>query len=166
MSGVLIRGGRILDPASGRDEPGSLLAGDGRIQAVGPDLDAQGAEIIDAAGAWIAPGFFDMHCHLREPGQEYKENIGSGGRSAVAGGFTAVACMANTHPVNDDPAMTDLLHDGAEATFLEDVEMIEAQQKNLEGGAVDGLVDINADNPPLQMRRIMDNLIAAEADFN
>jgi len=63
----------------------------------------------------------------------------------------------------DDPDMTRVLHDGAEATFMEDVVMIEAQQKNLRGGSIDGLVDINADNPPLQMRRIMDSLIAAEA---
>ncbi|MBW1688198.1 MAG: dihydroorotase, partial [Deltaproteobacteria bacterium] len=133
MSGILIRGGRILDPTSGRDEPGSLLAGDGRIQAVGPDLDAQGAEIIDAAGAWIAPGFFDMHCHLREPGQEYKESIGSGGRSAVAGGFTAVACMANTHPVNDDPAMTDYILDRALHDSPAKVYPIAAATRGLEG---------------------------------
>lgn len=133
MSGVLIRGGRILDPTSGRDEPGSLLAADGRIQAVGPDLDAQGAEIIDAAGAWIAPGFFDMHCHLREPGQEYKEDIGSGGRSAVAGGFTAVACMANTHPVNDDPAMTDYILDRALHDSPAKVYPIAAATRGLEG---------------------------------
>ena len=62
-----------------------------------------------------------------------------------------------------DSSMTDLLHNGAEATFMEDVEMIEAQQKNLSGGSVDGMIDINADNPPLQMRRIMDGLIAAES---
>ena len=133
MSGVLIRGGRILDPTSGRDEPGSLLAADGRIQAVGPDLDAQGAEVIDAAGAWIAPGFFDMHCHLREPGQEYKESIGSGGRSAVAGGFTAVACMANTHPVNDDPAMTDYILDRALHDSPAKVYPIAAATQGLEG---------------------------------
>ncbi len=133
MSGVLIRGGRILDPTSGRDEPGSLLAADGRIQAVGPDLDAQGAEVIDAAGAWIAPGFFDMHCHLREPGQEYKEDIGSGGRSAVAGGFTAVACMANTHPVNDDPAMTDYILDRALHDSPAKVYPIAAATQGLEG---------------------------------
>lgn len=113
MVRVLIRGGRILDPTSDRDEPGDLLAVDGRIEAVGADLDARGAEVIDAGGAWIAPGFVDLHSHLREPGQEYKEDIASGGRSAVAGGFTAVACMANTHPVNDDPAMTDFMLDRA-----------------------------------------------------
>jgi dihydroorotase len=133
MSGVLIRGGRILDPTSGRDEPGSLLVGDGRIQAVGADLDPQGAEVIDAAGAWIAPGFVDMHCHLREPGQEYKENIASGGRSAVAGGFTAVACMANTHPVNDDPAMTDYILDRALHDSPAKVYPVAAATQGLEG---------------------------------
>jgi dihydroorotase len=113
MSRLLIRGGRILDPATGRDEPGDLLAEDGRIVAVGRSLDGRGAEVLDAEGGWIAPGFVDLHAHLREPGQEYKEDIASGGRAAVAGGFTAVACMANTHPVNDDPAMTDYILDRA-----------------------------------------------------
>ena len=113
MSRLLIRGGRILDPVSGRDEPGDLLAEDGRIVAVGGSLDARGAEVLDAEGGWIVPGFVDLHSHLREPGQEYKEDIASGGRAAVAGGFTAVACMANTHPVNDDPAMTDYILDRA-----------------------------------------------------
>ena len=140
MSGVLIRGGRILDPTSGRDEPGSLLAADGRIQAVGPDLDAQGAEVIDAAGAWIAPGFFDMHCHLREPGQLYKESIGSGGRSAVAGGFTSVACMANTHPVNDDPAMTDYILDRALHDSPAKVYPIAAATQGLEGEIMSEMV--------------------------
>jgi dihydroorotase len=114
MSGLLIRGGRILDPTSGRDEPGSVLVGDGRIQAVGPDLDAQGAEVVDAQGAWIAPGFFDM-------------------RSAVAGGFTAVACMANTHPVNDDPAMTDYILDRALHDSPAKVYPIAAATRGLEG---------------------------------
>ncbi|MFQ5418712.1 MAG: amidohydrolase family protein, partial [Myxococcota bacterium] len=90
-----------------------MLIEDGAIAAVGAGLDARGAEIVEAEGAWIAPGFFDLHTHLREPGQEYKEDIGSGGRSAVAGGFTSIACMANTHPVNDDPAMTDFILDRA-----------------------------------------------------
>ena len=105
MSRVLVRGGRILDPPTGRDEPGDVLVEDGRIAGVGARLEARGAEVIEAEGAWIAPGFIDLHCHLREPGEEYKEDIASGGRAAVAGGFSAVACMANTHPVNDDPAL-------------------------------------------------------------
>ena len=82
-----------------------VLIEDGRIVAVEAALASVGdAEIVDATGLWVAPGFVDLHAHLREPGQEYKEDIASGGRAAAAGGFTAVACMANTHPVNDDPA--------------------------------------------------------------
>jgi len=88
---IWIRGGRILDPAAERDEPGDVLIEGGVIVAVGAKLDASDAEVIDAKGAWIAPGFVDLHTHLREPGQEYKEDIASGGRSAVAGGFAAVA---------------------------------------------------------------------------
>jgi dihydroorotase len=110
---VLIQGGRILDPLTGRDEPGEVLIEDGRITAVGSGLEARAAERVDAEGGWIAPGFVDLHSHLREPGQEYKEDIASGGRAAVAGGFTAVACMANTHPANDDPATTDYILDRA-----------------------------------------------------
>jgi len=108
---IWIRGGRVLDPAAERDEPGDLLIEGGVIAAIGAQLDGCDAEVIDAAGAWIAPGFVDLHTHLREPGQEYKEDIASGGRSAVAGGFAAVACMANTQPVNDDPSMTDYIID-------------------------------------------------------
>jgi dihydroorotase len=133
MSRMLVRGGRILDPAVGRDEPGDLLAEDGRIAAVGSGLDARGAEVVDAEGAWIAPGFIDLHAHLREPGLEYKEDIASGGRSAVAGGFSAVACMANTHPVNDDPAMTDFILDRARHDSPARVYPIAAATRGLEG---------------------------------
>ena len=113
MGRILIRGGRVLDPATDRDAPGDVLIEDGRISGVENSIEASDAEIIDAAGCWVAPGFIDLHTHLREPGQEYKENIGSGGRAAVAGGFTAVACMANTNPVNDDPSVTDYIPDRA-----------------------------------------------------
>ena len=80
MSRLLVRGGRILDPASGFDQAGDVLVEDGRITAVGPDLEARGAELVEAEGGWIAPGFVDLHTHLREPGEEYKEDIASGGR--------------------------------------------------------------------------------------
>jgi dihydroorotase len=133
MSRLLIRNGRILDPAVDRDQPGDVLAEDGNILAVGQDLDARGAEVLDAEGGWIAPGFVDLHTHLREPGQEYKEDIASGGRSAVAGGFTAVACMANTHPVNDDPAMTDFILDRARQDSPARVYPIAAATRGLEG---------------------------------
>jgi dihydroorotase len=130
---IWIRGGRILDPAAERDEPGDVLIEDGVIVAVGAELDVSDAEVIDAKGAWIAPGFIDLHTHLREPGQEYKEDIASGGRSAVAGGFSAVACMANTHPVNDDPAMTDFIIDRAKQDSPARVYPIAAATRGLEG---------------------------------
>jgi dihydroorotase len=111
---TLIRGGRILDPATQTDIQADLMIEAGKIAAVGVGLDAERAEVIDATGCWVAPGFVDMHTHLREPGQEYKEDIQSGGRAAAAGGFTSIACMANTDPVNDDPSVTKFIIDQAE----------------------------------------------------
>ena len=130
---IWIRGGRVLDPSADRDEYGDVLIEDGRIAAVGTDLQIEDAEVIDADGAWIAPGFVDLHTHLREPGQEYKEDITSGGRSAVAGGFSAVACMANTQPVNDDPAMTDFIIDRAKQDSPARVYPVAAATRGLEG---------------------------------
>jgi dihydroorotase len=144
---IWIRGGRVLDPAAERDEPGDVLIEDGVIVAVGAQLDAGDAEVIDAKGAWIAPGFIDLHTHLREPGQEYKEDIASGGRSAVAGGFAAVACMANTHPVNDDPAMTDFIIDRAKQDSPARVYPIAAATRGLKGAEMtemSALVDAGA----------------------
>lgn len=109
MSRFLIRNGRLLDPWNDIDRECDVLVEDGRISAIAPDAEIRGAELFDASGCWVAPGFIDMHCHLREPGQEYKEDLASGGRAAVAGGFTSIACMANTNPVNDDPSVTDFI---------------------------------------------------------
>ena len=109
MSRILIRNGRLLDPWNNIDRECDVLIEDGRISAIDPDVEVRGAELFDASGCWVAPGFVDMHCHLREPGQEHKEDLASGGRAAVAGGFTAVACMANTNPVNDDPSVTEFI---------------------------------------------------------
>lgn len=133
MSRILIAGGRVLDPASGRDGVADVLLDDGKVVAVDASLDAAGAERIDARGCWVTPGFVDLHAHLREPGQEYKEDIASGGRSAVAGGFTTVCCMANTHPVNDDPAVTDYILDRARNDSPARVLPIAAATRGLEG---------------------------------
>jgi dihydroorotase len=130
---ILIRGGRVLDPAGDRDAPGDVLIEAGRIAAVDTDIAADGAEVIDARGCWIAPGFVDLHAHLREPGDEYKEDIASGGRAAVAGGFTAVACMANTNPVNDDPSVTDYILDRGHQDSPARVYPIAAATKGLRG---------------------------------
>jgi dihydroorotase len=130
---ILLRGGRVLDPAAEHDAVGDLLLIDGRVAALGGTLRVEDALVIDAAGCWVAPGFIDLHSHLREPGQEYKENIATGGRAAAAGGFTAVACMANTHPVNDDPATTDFILDRAKHDSPVRVYPVAAATKGLEG---------------------------------
>jgi dihydroorotase len=137
---ILIRGGRILDPAAGLDRPGDLLIEDGRIAALGAGFDARGAELVDAQGAWVAPGFLDLHAHLREPGLEYKEDIASGGRAAVAGGFTSVACMANTQPVNDDPAVTDYILDRARQDSPARILPVAAATRGLEGQVMTEMV--------------------------
>jgi len=137
---ILIRGGRILDPATDRDASGDVLIEDGRISGVEDSIDATDAEIVDAEGCWVAPGLIDMHTHLREPGQEYKEDIGSGGRAAVAGGFTAVACMANTNPVNDDPSVTDYILDRARQDSPARVYPIAAATKGLSGEVMTEMV--------------------------
>jgi dihydroorotase len=140
VSRLLIKNGRVLDPASGLDAPGDVLVEAGAIAAVGAGLDARGAEILDAEGGWIAPGFVDLHCHLREPGQEYKEDIASGGRAAVAGGFTSVACMANTQPVNDDPSVTDYILDRARTDSPARVHPVAAATKGQKGEVMTEMV--------------------------
>lgn len=102
---VLLKGGRLLDPSSSLDAVGDLLLRDGKIESVGGSLGTpDGALVIDCAGQVVAPGFIDVHCHLREPGREDVETILSGARAAAAGGFTAVCAMPNTDPVTDNQA--------------------------------------------------------------
>ena len=106
----LLKGARVVDPATGLDGPYDVLIEDGRIAKVGRDLPASladGGVVVPLNPSFVVcPGFIDMHVHLREPGQEHKETIATGTASAVAGGFTAVACMPNTNPVNDDANVT------------------------------------------------------------
>jgi len=99
---LLIVNGRVIDPANGRDEQADILVEDGRIAQVGKSLEAEGAEVLDAGGLLVTPGLIDLHVHLRDPGQEYKEDIITGTRAAAAGGFTTVVCMPNTKPVIDN----------------------------------------------------------------
>jgi dihydroorotase len=102
---IVLKNGRIIDPLQKRDEIADLWVCDGLIVPPG-SMDSAGSDIYDLSGCWVAPGLIDMHVHLREPGEEYKETIESGTRAAAAGGFTAVACMPNTIPVNDHGALT------------------------------------------------------------
>src|SRR3972149_8548934 len=95
---LVIQHGRVLDPSQGMDREADVLVRDGRIAAIGENLAADGAERLDAAGCLVAPGFIDLHCHLREPGKEYAETIESGGRAAATAGVTSVLFMPATRP--------------------------------------------------------------------
>ena len=115
---LLLKGGRVVDPASGRDGAFDVLIADGRIARVGRDLPAGDvAQVVDVpSGCIVVPGLIDIHVHLREPGQEHKETIATGTAAAVAGGFTSVACMPNTEPINDHAGITEfILKKAAEA---------------------------------------------------
>jgi dihydroorotase len=114
MSKLLLRGGRIVDPARDIDETADLLIDDGLIAGQGEGIEADGAEVLEVSGLIVAPGFIDMHVHLREPGQEWKEDVASGTAAAAAGGFTGVACMPNTVPVNDNRSVTELIIERAD----------------------------------------------------
>lgn len=104
---TLLRGGRFVDPSQDLDATLDLLLQDGVVAELGEDLEVpDGAEVVDASGLVVCPGLIDIHVHLRQPGQEYKETVETGTRAAAAGGFTAVACMANTDPVNDSRLVT------------------------------------------------------------
>ena len=105
---TILRGGRVVDPAAGRDGVADVLIRDGRVARVGPGLEAgPEAAVVDVPdGCVVCPGFVDMHAHLREPGAEHKETVATGAAAAVAGGFTAVACMPDTEPANDEAGVT------------------------------------------------------------
>lgn len=110
----LFRNGRVIDPDQSRDEIADVLILDGRLEEIRPRMEVGSdrlaqLEEIDIDGKWLVPGLVDMHVHLREPGEEYKETIATGTQAAVAGGYTAVACMPNTHPVNDCAAVTEFI---------------------------------------------------------
>jgi dihydroorotase len=106
---LLLRNGRVVDPAFGVDDTMDVLIEDGRIARVESRIASRGTEVLDLAGLAVCPGFIDMHVHLREPGQEWKETIETGTRAAAAGGFTGVACMPNTVPVNDSRSVTEFI---------------------------------------------------------
>ena len=109
MTSLLIKGGRVTDPAVGLDDDRDVLIADGVVQEVGKRVAARGAEVIDAEGLVVCPGFIDAHTHLREPGREDKETIATGTRAAAAGGYAAVCAMPNTDPVNDTAGVTRLI---------------------------------------------------------
>jgi dihydroorotase len=141
--GLLIRNGRVIDPANQVDQVADILLEDAAITRVGPSLETPpGTEIIDATGKVVCPGFIDIHVHLREPGYEYKETVATGTRAAAAGGFTAVCCMANTAPVNDNRSITDYILDKARTEGRVRVYPIGAVTRGLEGKELAELAEL------------------------
>lgn len=167
MSKLLIQGGRLIDPKNSVDDVHDVLLDDGLVAAVGPQLaqseQISDVEVLDATGLVVAPGLLDIHVHLREPGQEYKESIESGTRSAVTGGFVAVACMANTDPVNDTPSVTEhIVKEAARAGHCR-VYPVGAVSKGLAGEELAeisemkkaGIVAISDDGKPVENAELM-----------
>lgn len=160
---ILIKNGRVVDPASGTDRVSDLLISDGQIAGLGTDLSAAGAEMFDATGMVVAPGFIDMHVHLREPGFEHAETIESGARAAAAGGFTSICCMPNTKPVNDSATVTSYIVERARRYAAVNVYPIGAITKGSAGeelaaiGAMKaaGAVAISDDGRPVMNSRVM-----------
>ncbi len=132
---ILIKGGRVIDPANNIDKVTDIFIDKGVISEIGDDLGLDGLEmeVIDASGKIVTPGLVDMHCHLRDPGQEYKEDIETGTRAAAMGGITSVACMPNTKPVIDNEAVVTYIRTKAKETGYVNVFPIGAISKGLEG---------------------------------
>jgi dihydroorotase len=169
---LLIRGGRIVDPASRFDDTVDLLIDAGKVVYLGPDAAEVAArqeaapgplQVVEAQGLVVVPGLVDIHTHLRDPGYEYKESIETGSAAAAAGGFTAIACMANTNPVNDHAAVTEYILDKARSIGLVHVYPIGAVSVNLAGERLAeigelkqaGVVGISDDGKPLMNSQLM-----------
>ena len=142
MNRILLKGGRVIDPAAQYNEVSDVLIEDGRIQKVGKDLKAEDAKVHDVSGKVVAPGLIDMHVHLREPGQEAKEDFLSGSRAAAAGGYTTVATMPNTSPVVDTAALVRSLQQRAQDVGVVHIRIIGAVTKNQEGKELAELGDM------------------------
>lgn len=130
---LLIKGGRIIDPSQQLDATADLLIEDGRVKSIGDSSPDDGGEVFDASGLIVAPGFIDLHVHLREPGEEYKETIASGAAAAVAGGFTSICAMPNTKPVNDNASVTRFIVDKAREAGLARVYPVGALTRESKG---------------------------------
>ena len=133
MSSYLIRGGRILDPAAGREESADVLVRDGLVAEVGPAIQDHDAHVLDASGAVVAPGLVDLHTHLREPGREDEETIATASSAAAAGGYTAICAMPNTDPVADSRAIVEKVWALGREAGVVDVVPAGALSRGLEG---------------------------------
>ncbi len=139
---LLLKGGRVINPAEKFDKIADVLVEDGKIKAIGETLEADGAEVYDATNKVVTPGLIDLHVHFREPGQEAKEDFESGANAAAAGGFTTVCTMPNTKPAVDDAAMVRSLEKRAEDVAKVHVKIIGAVTKGQEGKELAELGDM------------------------
>jgi dihydroorotase len=173
MRKLVIRNGRVIDPVSKLDAIADVLIEEGRIAAVGEKLQVSGAERFDASGLVVAPGFVDMHVHLREPGFEYAETIETGARAAAAGGFTTICCMPNTSPINDNVTVTSYIIERAARHAIVNVRPIGAITKGSAGeelaaiGSMKqaGIVAISDDGRPVMNARVMRRAMETARSF-
>lgn len=141
----MLKNARVIDPAAGRDGHFDILIDGGTIARIGKDLPVDGARVVEVPAGWVVtPGLIDIHVHLREPGQEHKETIATGTRSAVVGGFTAVACMPNTSPVNDTASVTEFMLKRAAEANLARVYPIGAVSVGSKGEQMTEMADLKA----------------------
>jgi len=160
---LLIKNGRVIDPISQTDKTLDILIDRQKITAVASKINEKSAKIIDATGKIVAPGFIDMHVHLREPGYEHKETIATGTAAAAAGGFTSVACMPNTSPINDNPGVTHTILTEAKKSAVVNVFPIGAITRGSEGEELTemanqskaGAVAFSDDGRPLTNNQLM-----------
>src|SRR5215471_12715886 len=160
---IVIKNGRVIDPASQIDQVCDVFITEGKIAGVGADLSAPAAEVFEASGLVVTPGFIDMHVHLREPGFEHAETIESGSRAAAAGGFTSICPMANTNPVNDSATVTSYIIEKARRHAMVNVLPIGAITKGSAGEELAaigsmreaGAVAISDDGRPVMNARLM-----------
>ncbi len=163
MSRLLLKGGRVVDPARKVDAPLDVLLADDTVEAVGKRISPRGAQVLDMKGLVVCPGFIDLHAHLREPGREDKETIATGTRAAAAGGFAAVCAMPNTEPVNDHAGITRLILEKAKAEGAVRVYPIGAITRGSQGEELAeygdlreaGCVAVSDDGRPVASARVM-----------
>jgi dihydroorotase len=163
MSRLLLKGGRVVDPAQGIDATLDVMISDDSIEEVGPRVAPRGAQVIDLKGLVVCPGFIDIHTHLREPGREDKETIATGTRAAAAGGFAAVCAMPNTDPVNDTAGITRAILEKARAEGAVRVYPIGAITRGQKGEELAeygdlkeaGCVAVSDDGRPVASARVM-----------
>lgn len=173
---ILIKNGHVLDPKNSIDSVLDLYIEDGEIVQMEPQIDINGGDIeeIDASGLIVAPGLVDMHCHLREPGFEYKEDIETGTRSAAMGGFTSIACMPNTNPVVDNRAIVEYIINRAKEAGVVNVYPIGAATKGLQGKELSeigelkfaGVVAVSDDGRPVENAALMRSVMQYAAMFD